>query len=147
MFELLGRCRNASHPAKRSGLAEAAQAALDSIHRAYSTGELPKLPDQVGWEWVESWDLDTDGPEEKRKLVILALKEREREKRKRPRPPTWRALLDTIDLSQWLGIMAERFRRGREFRIKQILDTNPSAYLITVSGRILGCAPEITAVA
>lgn len=147
MFELLGRCRNASHAAKRSNLAEAALAALQSIHRAYSTGELPNLPDSVGWEWVESWDLETDGPEEKRKLVILALKEREREKRKPPRPPTWRALLDTIDLSSWLGIMAERFRRGREYRIRQILDTNPSAYLVTMSGRVLGCAPDCVAVA
>lgn len=147
MFELLGRCRDASHKARPSDLAKAAAAALDSIHRAYLTGELPKLGPEVGWEWVEGWDPELDGPEEKRKLVVAALKARDRGGAKRPRPPSWRDLLDQISLPEWLTIMAERFRRGKRFRIKQILDQNPSAYLVTLSGQAFGCTPDSVAVA
>lgn len=148
MFELLGRCREAAKGKRRpSNLEVAAQAALDSIHRAYSTGELPKLPEWIGWEMVEGWDHETDGPEEKRKLVVQALKEREKKKPKRQRPPSWRELLGTISLGEWLSIMVERFRRGRKFRIRQIMEANPSAYLVTFKGKTLGCTPEIEGLA
>jgi hypothetical protein len=60
---------------------------------------------------------------------------------KRIRPPSWRDLLDTISLSEWLGIMADRFRRGRMFRLEQLLSTNPSAYLVTFRGQVYGSEP------
>lgn len=142
MFELLGRCRNASHAAKASSLADAAAAALDSIHRAYLTRTLPKLPPETGWEYVEAWDHEVDGPEEKRKMIVAALKAREKEGTKRPRPPSWRDLLDQISLPEWLSLMAERFRRGKMFRIRQLLDQNPSAYLVAMNGRAYGCLPD-----
>ena len=123
------------------GWALAAAAALASIHRAYSTGELPKLAKEVTWQHVEAWDVDTDGPEEKRKLVVLALKARERDGPQRIRPPSWRDLLDTIPLSEWLSVMAERFRRGKKFRIQQLMDANPSAYLVTANGQTFGIEP------
>jgi hypothetical protein len=142
MFELLGRCRDALKKARPSDLAAAAQAALDSIHRAYLTGEVPKIPEGMGWELVEGWDTELDGPEEKRKLIVLGLQARDRDGPKRVRPPTWRDLLDQISLPEWLTIMAERFRRGKMFRIRQLLDMNPSAYLVTMNGHAFGCAPE-----
>lgn len=141
MFELLGRCREALKASTRHGWARAAQAALDSIHRAYSTGELPKLPKEVGWEQVEGWDLELDGPEEKRKLIILALKARDRDGPGRIRPPSWRDLLDILPLSEWLSVMAERFRRGKQFRIQQLLDMNPNAYLMNLRGQVFGTEP------
>lgn len=124
-----------------SELAVAASAALDLIHRAYSTGEWMKLPKEVGWEWVEGWDTDLDGPEELRLAVVKALQNREREVRKRPRPPSWRDLLDTLSLPNWLACMAERFRRGKAFRIRQILEQNPNGYLVDFNGKAYGCAP------
>jgi hypothetical protein len=142
MFELMGRCRNASQVPTIKEREAAAQAALDSIHRAYLTGTLPDLPPKVGWEWVEGWDHELDGPEEKRKLVILALKEREKKKPDRARPPSWRDLLDQISLPDWLSVMASRFRRGKAFRLRMLLEQNPNAYLMTFSGQVYGCAPE-----
>lgn len=140
MFETLGRARKAGKRVRKAGrdLAQAAAAALDSIHRAYSTRTLPRLPDEVGWELVEGWDHETDGPEEKRKLIVAALKVRERKGPKRARPPSWRDLLDTLPLPEWLRIMRDRVARGRRFRLKQILYMNPSAYLVTFDGRTYG---------
>lgn len=142
MFELLGRARKRTKARKvrldPKDITAAAAAALDSIRRAYSTRTLPKLPPEVGWELVEAWDPETDGPEEKRKLVIAALKARERDGPKRPRPPSWRELLDVLPLSEWLRMMRGRVARGRRFRLRQILDANPSAYLVTFDGRSYG---------
>lgn len=140
MFELLGRCREPRKGRQALERPNAAQAALDSIHRAYLTGSPIQIPDGVGWELVESWDLEHDGPIELQKSIVQALKERGREGPKRIRPPSWRELLDQISLSEWLGIMAERFRRGKNFRIGQILDSNPSAFLVSLSGKCYGSA-------
>ena len=142
MFELLGRCRDARKASQASERPDAAQAALDSIRRAYLTGATIRIPDGIGWELVECWDLQHDGPDELRKSIIAALKERGRDGPKRIRPPSWRDLLDQISLSEWLGIMADRFRRGKTFRIGQILDANPSAYLVTFSGQVFGTAAD-----
>jgi len=140
MFELLGRCREPRRCHSAPAGPDAAQAALVSIRRAYLTGELIRIPDQVGWELVESWDLEHDGPLELQKSIAMALKERGREGPKRIRPPSWRELLDQISLPEWLSIMAERFRRGKNFRIGMILDANPSAYLVSMSGKCYGSA-------
>ena len=146
MFELMGRCRNTSRR-KDMDPCKAALAALDSIHRAYSTGTLPKLPEGTDWSIVEAWDHETDGPEEKRKLVIQALKNLEKDKIRRPRPPSWRDLLDHMSISEWLKIMVGRFRRGKRFRIRKILDSNPNAFLIAFNGTQYGCAPDPVGVA
>lgn len=147
MFELLGRCREAMARVTSKDKALAAAAALDSIHRAYLTGQTIKVPDCLGWEVVEAWDHETDGPEEKRKMIVMALLARERAGPKVIRPPSWRDLLDQISLPEWLGIMADRFRRGKAFRIRQILDANPTGYLVTMSGQAFGCVPECLGVA
>jgi hypothetical protein len=147
MFELLGRCREPRTASQASERPNAAQAALDSIRRAYLTGEVIKVPAGIGWELVESWCFTTDGPEALRKSIVHALKEREKKKPDRVRPPSWRDLLDQISLSEWLGIMAERFRRGKTFRIGMILDANPNAYLVSFSGKTYGFAPEGTVIA
>lgn len=142
MFELLGRCRT---PSKASQAAQyvpgAAQAALVSIRRAYLTGEPIKIPAGVGWELVEGWTVELDGPLELRQRIILALKGLDQEERKRIRPPSWRDLLDVLPLPEWLRIMADRVRRGRVFRLNQLLDANPSAYLVTFDGRTFGSEP------
>jgi len=140
MFELLGRCRERATKAQERP--DAAQAALVSIHRAYLTGEAIQIPDELGWELVEAWDFATDGPDELRKSIAHALKEREKKKPEKIRPPSWRDLLDQISLSEWLGIMADRFRRGKRFRLEQLLAANPSAYLVTFNGQSFGTQPE-----
>lgn len=142
MFELLGRCREAYKQATPQEMATAATAALDSIRRAYLTGEPSEVPRSVTWEWVEGWDHETDGSEEMRIFVVNSLKLRESGALSRGRPPSWRDLLDTLSLSEWLAMMAGRFRRGRMFRLNQILRNNPSAYLVTFNGLEFGCAPE-----
>ena len=134
MFELLGRCRG-----ERKEHSAAASAALDSIRRAYLTATLPTIPKQVGWELVESWDLETDGPDAMRELAAVALRLRDKGGAERIRPPSWRDLLDQISLAEWLGTMADRFRRGKNYRIGQILEANPSAYLVSFAGRAFGC--------
>jgi len=142
MFELLGRCREAYKQSTPQETANAAQAALDSIRRAYLTGTPSEVPRSVTWEWVEGWDSETDGPEEMRIFVVNSLKLRESGALSRGRPPSWRELLDTLSLSDWLAMMVGRFRRGRMFRLNQILRNNPSAYLVTFNGLEFGCAPE-----
>lgn len=137
MFELLGRCRE-NHQAKKG---KAASAALDSIRRAYSAGWVPKIPNEVGWELVEAWDSELDGPEDMRKLALLGLKSRPPKAGPKIRPPSWRDLLDQISLSDWLGIMADRFRRGRDYRIGQLLEANPNGYLLSMKGKAYGIAP------
>lgn len=141
MFELLGRCREPRRASRAPERADAAQAALDSIRRAYLTGAAITVPESCGWELVESWDLQHDGPDELRKSIVHALKERGSQAPKKIRPPSWRDLLDQISLSDWLGVMADRFRRGKQFRIGQLLDANPSAYLVTFSGQVFGTEP------
>lgn len=147
MFELLGRCREVKPAPGAQERADAAQAALVSIHRAYLTGDPIIIPDKVGWELVEAWDFATDGPEELRKSIAHALNEREKVRPKKIRPPTWRDLLDTIGLSEWLGIMADRFRRGKTYRMNQLLEANPSAYLCTFHGKVYGNGPSCMVVA
>jgi hypothetical protein len=147
MFELLGRCREVKPAPGGQERADAAQAALVSIHRAYLTGEPLIIPDKVGWELVEAWDFATDGPEDLRISIAHALKEREKVRPKKIRPPTWRDLLDTIGISEWLGIMADRFRRGKTFRMNQLLEANPSAYLCTFHGKTYGNGPASMVVA
>jgi hypothetical protein len=139
MFELLGRCRERA--AKAQERPDAAQAALVSIHRAYLTGTPLIIPPGVGWELVAGWDIEADGPDELRKSIVHALKEREKEGPTRIRPPSWRDLMDTIGLPEWLGIMAERFRRGKKFRMDQLLAANPSAFLVTFDGQAFGTEP------
>ena len=142
MFELLGRCREPKTGRKAQERPDAALAALVSIRRAYLTGAAITVPESCGWELVECWDLQHDGPDELRKSIVHALKERKTEVPKKIRPPSWRDLLDQISLSDWLGVMADRFRRGKQFRIGQILDANPSAYLVTFSGQVFGSGAE-----
>jgi hypothetical protein len=139
MFELLGRCREQA--AKAQERPDAAQAALVSIHRAYSTGTPIQIPPGVGWELVAGWDIEADGPDELRKSIVHALKEREKEGPTRIRPPSWRDLMDTTGLPEWLRIMAERFRRGKQFRMDQLLAANPSAWLVTFDGQAFGTEP------
>jgi hypothetical protein len=139
MFEILGRCREkAARPVCR---ANAATAALVFIHRAYSTGTPFQVPPGVGWELVAGWDIEADGPDELRKSIVHALKEREKEGPTRIRPPSWRDLMDTTGLPEWLRIMAERFRRGKQFRMDQLLAANPSAWLVTFDGQAFGTEP------
>lgn len=140
MFELLGRCRKGTSQAQESALAAAA--ALVSIHRAYLAGDPIRIPKGIGWELVESWDPDLDGPEEKRKLIVEALKREPGTGPQRIRPPSWRALLDILSLPEWLTIIVDRARRGRAFRLRQILEANPSAYLVMFDGKTFGLAPD-----
>ena len=142
MFELLGRARALPGAVTGAEYAIAAQAALDLIHRAYLTGEPLKLPKEVGWELVEGWDHEAEGAEKKRKMVVAVLLGRERVKEKHIRPPSWRDLMDCLPLSEWLTVMAERFRRGKQFRIRMILDANPSAYLVGFNGKTYGLEPS-----
>lgn len=137
MFELLGRARE-NHKARKG---KAALAALDSIHRAYSAGWVPKIPHEVGWELVEAWDSELDGPEDMRKLAVLGLTSRQPKAGPKIRPPSWRDLLDQISLPEWLSIMADRFRRGKKYRLAQLLDINPNAYLLSMDGKAYGAAP------
>jgi hypothetical protein len=141
MFELLGRCRGQKRGTEAQERPDAAQAALVLIHRAYLTGAPLVIPKEVGWELVEAWEVGKDGPLELQKSIVQALKERDRAGPKRIRPPSWRDLLDTIGLSEWLSIMADRVRRGQKFRIGMILDANPSAYLVGFDGKVYGTAP------
>lgn len=142
MFELLGRCRTPSKAVQAAPVVPgAALAALVSIRRAYLTGEPIKIPAGVGWELVEGWTVELDGPLELRQQIISALKGLNQDERKRIRPPSWRDLLDVLPLPEWLRVMADRVRRGRVFRLNQLLEANPSAYLVTFDGRIFGSEP------
>jgi hypothetical protein len=49
--------------------------------------------------------------------------------------------MDTTGLPEWLRIMAERFRRGKQFRMDQLLAANPSAWLVTFDGQAFGTEP------
>ena len=142
MFELLGRCRDRNDGRTATLEPCAAKAALVSIHRAYLTGAPIQVPQGIGWEIVEGWDEALDGPEKLRKSIVHALKLGNRDGPRRIRPPSWRALLDTVPLQEWLSIMAARFRRGKMFRLRQLLSTNPSAYLVTIAGKAYGCGPD-----
>lgn len=127
MFEKLGACRKAGKPA-------APRAALDLIHRAYSTGSRPEEPLPLGWAQVEAWDHDLDGPEELRLAFVEKLKKGESPPPKKQRPPTWRALLDVLPFSDWLAEMVSRARRGRAFRLRWTLEHNPGAVLFDLTG-------------
>ncbi len=131
MFELLGKARKA-------GTKPAAPAALDSIHRAYSTGEVFKKTHGLTWEMVEAWDIELDGPDELRLMLVEALKKGESPPPKKPRPPSWRDLLDRLPFGDWLAHVAGMAERGRRFRINWLLEHNPGAMLWDLSGQMLG---------
>jgi len=127
MFEKLGAARKAG---KQAGQGPA----LDLIHRAYSTGKPAHEPLPFGWERVEAWDHDLDGPEELRLAFVEKLKKSEKPPPKKHRPPSWRDLLSVLPFGDWLAEMVSRARRGRAFRLRWTLEHNPGAVLFNMAG-------------
>lgn len=125
MFELLGAARSSARRA----------ASLD-------TSCISALREELS-------DLLTQGREEDEPLqaaedehpTLKSLRSRcAEDARRRERPPSWRDLMGTLDLSDWLNEMVMRARRGWKFRITQIMNLYPQSELWTLEGRrFAGC--------
>jgi hypothetical protein len=53
---------------------------------------------------------------------------------KKEKPPSWRELMQTTTLSEWLQIIHARVLSGRRFRINWLRSYNPSLDVMTLSG-------------
>jgi hypothetical protein len=116
MFEVLGTARKPScdlespqDPQGESILSPGRSPGFRFIHREYLTAAPLETPD------VETWDEAQDGPEPSKwqyfgREVIP----------RPPRPPTWRKLMDILDLDKWLEVIAGRIERAQNWRLKQI---------------------------
>jgi len=60
-----------------------------------------------------------------------------RDKVKRARPPSWRDLMDSMDLAEWLIMLRSRVEAGRRFRLRQLIEQNPTLRIIDGTGRVL----------
>ena len=129
MFELLGAAREA-HKAKP----QAPKAALLDTS-CISAGRVRPEPPSFFTEAVE--------PEE-RDLVLAKIAAweaaasllAEQMARKKERPPSWRDLMNTKTLSEWVHVVAGRAKRGRKFRLGWLAEHNPGLVLCTFSGEI-----------
>lgn len=117
MFELFGACRKPG--AKR-------QPSLDTSCISVRT-PAPKLP--------EHWEEGAIEPEER---VDFRLKCAEWAslgiKMKRERPPSWRELMKTLPLQEWLQVIAARFKGGIRFRTNFLRSYNPHLDIWTMDG-------------
>jgi hypothetical protein len=119
MFELFGAARKAPEPAKRHS--------LDNTCISVQPARVEPPP---------YWDEGGIEPEERADFRLkcaaascLGVKIR------RPRPPTWRQLMTTMGLHEWLQVVASRFRSGIRFRESWLRTYNPNLELIALDGR------------
>lgn len=144
MFELLGRARELvkrrkSTHADKLETAAAASAALDSIHRAYLTGEPFKLGPDLSQVVADAGAFDTEDDAECTRRMIEALRNLQKVPPKKTRPPSWRVLLDSMPFDLWLQTMIERAKRGRKFRLRQLIERFPGARIVLFDGEVIDC--------
>lgn len=139
MFELLGECRGRIRKAttKATERAQAALAALASIHRAYLTGEPLPIPPCLRQELADRGAYDTDDDADCIKRLIRGLRDMVDRPPPRPKVATWRELLGVIPFQDWLQTIMERAERGRKFRMKWLLEHNPNGIFCLFDGRTL----------
>jgi len=129
MFELLGACR-----ASRAATLAAERARLDTSCISPGLDNAGK-PESM---WTESLE-----PEEKAKFESMGINfwdaAREPEPKKPPRPPSWRDLMFTLSVKDWLQVIAGRAKRAMRFRLTQLSVMNPSAFLVDMTGKIVLC--------
>jgi hypothetical protein len=121
MVEHLGAARKEAKPAQRP-----------SLDTSCISVPAPRLPQPEYWE---------EGGIEPEERVAFRLKIAESVGYNLPRPPdkapTWRQLMHTLSLHDWLQAIASRFRRGIEFRKRWLRSYNPNLRLITLSGDLV----------
>ena len=129
MFELLGACREAGaeRPSTlvHTSCISVARSVRDALtySREPEEGELPPAPmscregerDEIQWVW--NWE------------------KREYQAKQKARPPTWRQLMDQLPFPDWLHLMMGRAEAGFKFRLKWILEHNPTCFLVDLSGK------------
>ena len=144
MFELMGWAReqvrrHSRTREKRLELAAAAKAALDSIHRAYLTGEPAEVPHHLRLELANLGAYDVEDDAEHHRRVVEGLLMLQKVPPKKVRPPSWRELLETMPPSMWLQTMWDRWKRGRKFRLRQLMERFPGARLVLGDGSVIDC--------
>lgn len=118
MFEALGRARKA--PGAKP---------LPSVHTSCISVQAKAVPLPEFWEegGIEPEErLDFRLKCENASMLGYHLK--------RERGPTWRELMYSTTLSEWLQVVAQRYHAGRSFRIGWLKQYNPNLDLITLDG-------------
>lgn len=127
MFELLGAAR----AARRAVSAQRGK--LDTSCISPGLNRNPELDST----WTEALE-----PEEKIKYLENGINFwdlKDETKRKKERPPSWRDLMDTLPMKEWLHCIAGRARRAMRFRLQQLSDMNPRAFLMDMTGKVVLC--------
>ena len=127
MFELLGAARAARRAVS------AKQGKLDTSCISPALSRHPEIDST----WTEALE-----PEEKIKYLENGINFWDLEgetKRKKERPPSWRDLMDCLPPKEWLHMIAGRARRAMRFRLQQLSDLNPRAFLVDMTGKIVIC--------
>lgn len=139
MFELLGKARLRLKKGRSSGskLAQAALAALVSIHRAYLTAGPSCLPPDLREVMADRGVFDTDDDAESLRRLVSSLIEVSKSGRPRGKPPSWRELMGVIPFGDWLQTIVTRAKRGRDFRIKWLLEHHPRGIFAVFDGSVL----------
>ena len=139
MFELLGKARFRLKKARSTGskLAQAALAALVSIHRAYLTAGPSCLPPDLRAELADRGAFDVDDDASCLRRTVEHLIDLSKSGRPRGKPPSWRELMGAIPFGDWLQMVANRAKRGRGFRIRWILDHHPRGIFAVFDGSVL----------
>lgn len=154
MFELLGKCR-AYKAAKRlsafvhTSCISVSEAFRDALTQARELEEGP-APEPLPLEKV--WTRQTSY----RRTVLddgTVIMEREEvterdqihwqwnhgaermEAKQKARPPTWRQLMAQLAFPDWLHLMMGRAEAGYQFRLKWILEHNPTCFLVDLRGK------------
>jgi hypothetical protein len=117
MFELLGACRKPS--AKRKPCPD-----TSCISVPPTNVPLPEYWEEGGIEPEERLDFRLKCDEASRLGYQI----------KKERPPTWRELMQSTTLSEWLQIIHGRVMAGIRFRINWLRQYNPSLDVVTLDG-------------
>jgi hypothetical protein len=138
MFELLGEARMRGKKATTGReRADAALAALVSIHRAYLTAGPMAIPENLRVELADRGAFDVEDDQESLRRVVAGLRDLAERGPKRERPPTWRELLGRIPFGDWLRLVVKRCERGRKFRMRWLLEHNPTGIFCVFDGSVL----------
>ncbi|MBS1766006.1 MAG: hypothetical protein JST05_01190 [Acidobacteria bacterium] len=132
MFELMGAARGAKTSPAKDADAEGGRGFLDTACLSDGTaqepaeahpldGSLPGLlePQAVPKGGAESAPVDSRGPP------------------KAPRPPTWRQLMDTLPIGEWVAVVAARMASARRHIARLILERRGGIWF-TLDGAPLG---------
>lgn len=119
MFELFGAARKPAKPAERPS--------LDTSCISVPGRSVP---------YPELWGEQPMEPEERCDLQLRIHAEVSlKAKLRRARPPSWRDLMDSLGLHEWMQVVAQRFIGGVRFRERFLRAYNPSLDLIALDGR------------